>query len=112
MRGTFEKHTQFRGPLSTSGIKRPYLSVICACARWPSITVISNRTKQRPYRTVWNASKCSRSRFWFRNAFLKLRNALITRGFLTVYNASVGFDFVEMKAVEMKAMVTGGLLWQ
>jgi hypothetical protein len=29
-----------------------------------------------------------------------------------VYNASVGFDFVEMKAVEMKAMVTGGLLWQ
>jgi len=40
--------------------------------------------KQRPYRTVWNASKCSRSRFWFKNAFLKLRNALITRGFLTV----------------------------
>jgi hypothetical protein len=84
MRGTFEKHTQFRGPLSTSGIKRPYLSVICACARWPSITVISNRTKQRPYRTVWNASKCSRSRFWFINALMKLINALITRGFFTV----------------------------
>ena len=28
---------------NTVWIKRPYLSVICACGRWPSITVISNR---------------------------------------------------------------------